>query len=311
MEGGEGGEGGINGKNKFEEKIPVGNKLNIPLKTNLNSNMVEFGKLSDRRKARWLGRGSIVYVNEYGKRRVSWDSVKGGKQAGKWVISNTTHNKNVGLGPAKQNAQALWGNKEPILGLGLSSPSNFETGESSFSGPRALETSYQNGFTMPSSGRSDNIATKDIESSRSTPTTSEHLATSPKVLLGMYSSSAASEVVGNAKEDSTIALAQPPTASTGPTVVAQASHVQISPISDLNGSKLMLVVSSATISKPVMTLADPKVSTMVSLSSLVASEDGDENFVGSKGLGTSVFEGAQVPGPTIRELVGDIRLMVK
>ena len=77
VDGGEGGEGGINGKNKFEEKIPVGNKFNIPLKTNLNSNMVEFGKLSDRRKARWLGRGLTVYVNEYGKRQVSWDSVKG------------------------------------------------------------------------------------------------------------------------------------------------------------------------------------------------------------------------------------------
>ena len=116
-------------------------------------------------------------------------------------------------------------NKEPILGPGLSSPSNFEAGESSFSGPRALETSYQNGFTTLSSGRSDNIATKDFESLRSTPTTLEHLATSSKVSLGMYSSLAASEVVGNAGEDSMIALAQPPTALTGPAVVAQASHV--------------------------------------------------------------------------------------
>ena len=256
MDGGEGGEGGINGKNKFEEKIPVGNKLNIPLKTNLNSNMVEFGKLSDRRKARWLGRGSIVYVNEYGKRRVSWDSVKGGKQAGKWVISNTTHNKNVGLGPAKQNAQALLGNKEPILGPGLSSPSNFEVGESSFSGLRALESSYRNGFSMPSLVRSGSIATKESESSRSTPTTSEHLTTSLKVLLGMYSTLAASEVVGNAGEDSAIALSQPPTASTGPVVVAQPSHVQLSLISDLKGLTLVPVGSSATISEPVMTFAN-------------------------------------------------------
>ena len=204
VDGGEGGEGGINGKNKFEEKIPVGNKFNIPLKTNLNSNMVEFGKLSDRRKACWLGRGLTVYVNEYGKRQVSWDSVKGGKQAGKWVISNIAHNKNMGLGPIKP--KPCWVIKNPFW-QGLSSPSNFEAGESSFSGPRALETSYQNGFITLSSGRSDNIATKDFESLRSTPTTLEHLATSSKVSLGMYSSLAASEVVGNVGEDSTIALA--------------------------------------------------------------------------------------------------------
>ena len=45
---------------------------------------------------------------------------------------------------------------------------------------------------------------------------------------------------------------------------------------------------------------------MVSLSSPVALEDGDEDFVSSEGPGTSVFEGAQVTGPTIRELVGDL-----
>ena len=88
--------------------------------------------------------------------------------------------------------------------------------------------------------------------------------------------------------------------------MAQASHVQISPISDLNGLRLVPVVSSATISEPVMTLADSKVLAMVSLSSPMALEDGDENFVGSEGPGTSVFEGAQVPGPTIRELFGDL-----
>ena len=83
--------------------------------------------------------------------------------------------------------------------------------------------------------------------------------------------------------------------------MAQASHVQISPISDLNGLRLVPVVSSATILEPVMTLADSKVSAMVSLSSPMALEDGDENFVGSEGSGTFVFEGAQVPGPTIRD----------
>ena len=80
-------------------------------------------------------------MNEYGKRRVSWDCVKGVKQAGKWV-SKTAHKSSVGLGSSKQNAQALLGIKEPNLGLGLSSPISFEAGESSSSGLKALETSY-------------------------------------------------------------------------------------------------------------------------------------------------------------------------
>ena len=74
------------------------------MKPNLNSKIVEFGKLRDSRKACWLGRGLTVNVNEFGKRWVSWDGVKGGKQAGKWVASNNAHNTKVGLGPSKQNA---------------------------------------------------------------------------------------------------------------------------------------------------------------------------------------------------------------
>ena len=46
----------------------------------------------------------------------------------------------VGLGSSKQNAQALVENKEPTLGLGLSSLISFEAGESSTSGLKALET---------------------------------------------------------------------------------------------------------------------------------------------------------------------------
>ena len=68
------------------------------------------------------------------------------------------------LGPSKQKAQALLGNKKPILGLGLSSPLNFEAGESSFNGPNALELSYQIEFFIPSSGKSELIATKELES---------------------------------------------------------------------------------------------------------------------------------------------------
>ena len=139
--GGEEGKGGLNGKNKLEEKISEGSKFNISLKPNLNSNMFEFGKLHDKRKGRWLGRGPTMNVDEYGKRRVSWNSVKGFKQAGKWV-SNTAHKSSVSLGSSKQNAQALLGNKEPTLGLGLSSPISFEAGESSSSGLKTLETSY-------------------------------------------------------------------------------------------------------------------------------------------------------------------------
>ena len=155
------------------------------------------------------------------------------------------------------------GNKEPNLGLGLSSPPTFEAGESSSSGLKALETSYQNGFSMPSSGRS---ATKDFESSRTPPTISEQRMTSSWVSLGMNSSLAVTEVAGNGGEDTAIPLAQPPTASTGPTVVAQASQDQISPISELSGSKLVLVVSSAMISESVM---NPIVLALVSLDSLV------------------------------------------
>ena len=70
------------------------------------------------------------------------------------------------------------------------------------------------------------------------------------------------------------------------------------------------MVSSAMISEPIRTFTDSIVSALVSLSSPVASEDGDEDFVGSEGLVTtnndSDFEGAHLPGPTIRELIGDL-----
>ena len=70
------------------------------------------------------------------------------------------------------------------------------------------------------------------------------------------------------------------------------------------------MVSSAMILEPVRTFTDPIVSALVSLSSLVASEDGDEDFVGSEGPVTtnndSDFEGAHLPGLIIRELVRDL-----
>mgnify|MGYP000905544632 CR=1 FL=1 len=297
--GGEGWKDGINGKNNFEEKIPEGNKCNISLKPNLNSNMFEFGKLRDKRKGRWLGKGLTVIVNEFGKRRVSWDGVKGVKQAGKWV-SKTPHNISVGLGSAKQNAQALLGKKEPTLGLGLSSPLSFEAGESSTSGLKALEASYQNGLSMPSSGRS---ATKEVESSRTTPTVSEQHATPLWVSVAMNPSLAVTEVAGKGEEDITIPLAQPPTASTGPAVVAQASHVLTSPIKELGGSKLVPVGPSGMISEPA---TNPIVPAKASLDIPEASVVGEEDFVGLEGPGNFVFEGAQLAGPTIKDLVGDL-----
>ena len=66
------------------------------------------------------------------------------------------------------------------------------------------------------------------------------------------------------------------------------------------------MVSSAMISEPIRTFTDSIVSALVFLSSPVASEDGDEDFVGSEGLVTSDFEGAQLPRPSIKELVGDL-----
>ena len=47
--------------------------------------------MRDIRKSRWLGRGLIVDVNEFGKRRVSWNGVKGGKQAGKQVARESNN----------------------------------------------------------------------------------------------------------------------------------------------------------------------------------------------------------------------------
>ena len=176
--------------------------------------MAEFGKLHDSRKARWIGRGLTVSVSEYGKRRVSWGGVKSGKQAGRWVIVNKVHDNEVGLGPSKLNAHVLMENKEPSLGLGLSSPRSFEAGESSFSELKDLESSYLTGF-MQSSGRTELTTTKVPESSTVTPIASEQPVMSPK---GSSSSLTVTVVVDKGGQHT----AQPPTAPKGPAVVAQA-----------------------------------------------------------------------------------------
>ena len=89
-------------------------------------------------------------------------------------------------------------------------------------------------------------------------------------------------------------------------MVAQSSFAQISPISALSGSRLVSEGSPATMLEPVLTLTEPRVLKLVSLSSPMASEEGEDDFVGSEGLVTSDFEGAQLPRPTIKELVGDL-----
>ena len=179
------------------------------------------------------------------------------------------------------------GNKKPILGLGLLSPLNFKAGESSFSGPNALEPSYQNGISILSSGRSELTTTKELESSMVSPNTSEQFAMSPKV------------------QHSPTPLTQPPTMPTGASMVAQASHAPLSVISAPSGSRLVLVVSSTTILESVMTFTDLIESALESLTSQKASD-----YVGSEGSAItnsdSDFEGAYLPSPTIRELVGDL-----
>ena len=53
-------------------------------------------------------------------------------------------------------------------------------------------------------------------------------------------------------------------------------------------------------------ITNPIVPATASLDSPMASEVGEEDFVGLEGLGTSFFEGAQLPGPNIRDLIGDL-----
>ena len=113
-------------------------------------------------------------VNEYGKRWVSWDGVKGGEKTGKWVArESNAQNKKVGLGPSDEKAQgSLLGSKNFVLGLGLSSPSSLEAGESSFTGPTILDPSYQNYLYVSSSGMSELTTSKKHESSMVLPTPS-------------------------------------------------------------------------------------------------------------------------------------------
>ena len=316
----------INVENKFKAKNLEGNKHRFPLRFNLNSKYGVVGKEREIRTSCWLGKGLIVELNENGKRKVMWEHNKGADKSASWVAkgnkdsvlvaeglgpyisqahplmgstksilgpcgfevgecskssqANCGPNTIVGLGPYKQTAQDLLGNK------------NFKASESSIRGINALEPSIQNGISIQSSGRSELTATKELESSMVSANTTEQPAMSPKV------------------QHSPTPLTQPPTVLTGALVVAQASHIPLLTINAPSGSRLVPVVSSAMISELVMTFIDPIVSALVSLTSQVASDDGDEDFVGSEGSAPtnsdSNFEGADLPGPTIKELVGDL-----
>nr|POE60730.1 hypothetical protein CFP56_53391 [Quercus suber] len=190
------GEGAINGKSIIEAEIPEGNNTSIPFKFNSNSKVVEFGKELDFRKSRWLGSGLIVEVNEFGKRRVSWDGFKRGKQAGRWVPIGSTkvQTSKFGLAPSNQKAQgSQLGNNNSVLGLGLLSPSSFEAGESSLSGQTVLEHSDLSCLPIPSSGKSV------LKKSESLAISQESLlepVMSSMVSLATSSSLAASEVAG-------------------------------------------------------------------------------------------------------------------
>ena len=61
-------------------------------------------------------------------------------------------------------------------------------------------------------------------------------------------------------------------------------------------------------SEPIMTCTDPIMLALVPLTSQVATEDGDEDFVGSKGSDTinTDYEEAHLASPTIKELFGDL-----
>ena len=89
----EGSHRGINGDAKFKEKIPEQNKFKL---NNLNLKDIDSGKERQIRRSSWLRKGLIEEVNEFGKRRVSWQRYRGDKQAVKWV-AHEDHFAQVGI----------------------------------------------------------------------------------------------------------------------------------------------------------------------------------------------------------------------
>ena len=89
----EGSHRGINGDAKFKEKIPEQNKFKL---NNLNLKDIDSGRERQIRRSSWLRKGLIEEVNEFGKRRVSWQRYRGDKQAVKWV-AHEDHFAQVGI----------------------------------------------------------------------------------------------------------------------------------------------------------------------------------------------------------------------
>ena len=75
----------INVEFNLGETNPVGNKRIFPLKFNSNLNGSVYGKERELRNSYWTGEGLTIEVNGEGKRRVAWNSNKGGLRSSKWV----------------------------------------------------------------------------------------------------------------------------------------------------------------------------------------------------------------------------------
>ena len=112
----EGSHRGINGDTKNNEKIPEQNKFRL---NNLNLKVVNSGRELQIRRSGWLGKGSIVEVSEFGKRRVSWQRYKGDKQAIKWVARWDNFAqvviKGMDHGPSEAHAPWLGNDSSPLL----------------------------------------------------------------------------------------------------------------------------------------------------------------------------------------------------
>ena len=116
MGGVEGSHRGINGDTKIKEKIPKQNKFKL---NNLNLKDVDSGRERQIRRSSWLGKGSIVEVNEFSKRRVSWQRYRGDKQVVKWVARGDNFAqvviKGMDHGPSEAHAPWLGNDSDPLL----------------------------------------------------------------------------------------------------------------------------------------------------------------------------------------------------
>ena len=108
----------------FKEKIPEQNIFRL---NNLNLKEVGSGREHQFRRSSWLRKGLIVEVNEFGKRRVSWQRYRGDKQAVKWVareeLSAQVGIKGMGNGLSEAHTPGL-GCSGPLM----HSPFSFEAG---------------------------------------------------------------------------------------------------------------------------------------------------------------------------------------